>query len=70
MAIVLKKPVSSRHHPNGRTAKNITMGPRALKLVERAAEAACTSHSAVIEQLILAHCEKLIEKEQAALAST
>ena len=66
MAEIMKRPV--RHFPGGRISKNITLGPRAKILVERAAEAACTTHSAVIERLILNHCPELIKKEEEVLA--
>jgi hypothetical protein len=65
MTQITKRPV--RLLVGGRYSKNVTLGPRAMALVQRAAQAAATTHSGVVERLILAHAEQLIAEEQAAL---
>jgi hypothetical protein len=52
----------------GRKGRHLSFSPRAEELILRAARATASSRSAVVERLVLDHCERLIAEEEKALA--
>jgi hypothetical protein len=49
-----------RRTQSGRVISSVTLSVRARALLTRAARAANTTHSALVERLLLAHCEEII----------